>query len=117
MTNAAIDNMLTIVTRTVNTLKVVASDIDELLKCCHTFTVKRSGWFIEYRWRKANSGIELHMVIDRALIVRVGFMHPLLSELHEFSTTLDAPDLNQSLLLLVGQCCHKPIGLCPFCGS
>ena len=50
MTNADIESMLTIITKTVNTLSEVASDIDELLDTHHTFTVNRSEWrIVEYR--------------------------------------------------------------------
>ena len=132
MTNAEIEAMLIVITKTVNTLKVVASNIDELLGIEHTFSLSSSGsrsfmklwwgiedwWGIEYLWNKLNVGISLHIAIDTALDVRVLFKHPLcpIPGFQQFRTTLDAPEFDISFLLFVGQYCHKSLIVCPFCG-
>ena len=129
MTNTEIESMLTTIAKTVNTLRTVTSNIDELLGLSHVFITQRSPYSrdkytIMYEWKDPNAmpGINpnrilLYIHIETNLDVRAEFFHPLLLGTHQsLRTTLDAKDLNQKLLLLVGQCCHRPTSVCPFCG-
>lgn len=132
MTNAEIENMLTVITKAVNTFREVTSNIDELLGYSHTFTcydtINKPGVSVACYYIWSNPATEeeeypnhtmLTILIYLSGVVIASFICPLLQTVNgcqRVETTLDAPDLNSALLLLVGSCCHKPVKVCQFCG-
>ena len=117
MTNASIDTMLSIISRSVNTLSLVASDIDLLLDLEHIFTARRDLEVCRYYWDNTDHSIRLYIAIHDWGGIEVYFRHPLLAAgSRTIYSDLNAPDLNQAILLHIGQCCHKPKIVCPLCG-
>lgn len=100
-----------------NTLTEVVTAIDGLLGMTHVFTVDRKQAEIKYQWGDSNTNIELSITVILDGLVIVKYRHSLLPKGSTgLMISLDAPDINQDMLHLVGQCCHKFITVCPFCG-